>query len=58
MTNAASGSLDQLKAQHHELDEKIWNEEKRVAPDETRIAALKKEKLHLKDKIALIEKDD
>ncbi len=48
--------LGELKAQHHDLDKKIWKEEKALAPDEARIEALKKEKLHLKDRIALLEK--
>ena len=58
MTNVASVDLEELKTQHHKLDERIWEEEKQVAPDETRIAELKKEKLHLKDKIALLERSD
>lgn len=48
--------LDELKAQHKDLDERIWKEEKGLAPDEARLASLKKEKLHIKDKIASLEK--
>lgn len=56
MVSTEGVELEELKAQHQDLDEKIWEEEKQVAPDEARIASLKKEKLHIKDRIASLEK--
>jgi len=56
MNDLAAVDLDGLKAKHHELDAVIWKEEQRPVPDEARIAILKKEKLHLKDRIALRKK--
>ena len=57
MNDLAAVDLDGLKAKHHELDAVIWKEEQRQVPNEGRIATLKKEKLHLKDRIALLEKE-
>jgi uncharacterized protein YdcH (DUF465 family) len=57
MNDLAAVDLDKLKARHHELDAVIWKEEQRQIPNEERIATLKKEKLHLKDRIALLEKE-
>lgn len=47
----AEGSLDDLKARHEELDKKIRLEGNRRVPDEGRLAAMKKEKLTLKDQL-------
>jgi uncharacterized protein YdcH (DUF465 family) len=58
MNSSAAFDLDKLKSRHHELDAVIWKEEQRTIPDDARIATLKKEKLHLKDRIALLEHED
>lgn len=55
MNDLATVDIEALKAKHHDLDKIIWKEEKRNLPDEERIATLKKEKLQLKDQIALLE---
>lgn len=47
----AEDSLDSLKARHEELDKQIQLEANRRVPDETRLAAMKKEKLALKDQL-------
>ncbi|MDA0368634.1 MAG: YdcH family protein [Proteobacteria bacterium] len=56
MTDLATVDIDELKTKHDDLDKVIWKEEKRSLPDEERIATLKKEKLFLKDRIALLQK--
>ena len=56
MNELVAVDLDGLKVKHHELDAVIWREEQRQSPDECRIATLKKEKLQLKDRIALLKK--
>jgi uncharacterized protein YdcH (DUF465 family) len=56
MSELAAVDLDGLKIKHHELDAVIWQEEQRQIRDEGRIATLKKEKLQLKDRIALLKK--
>lgn len=56
MTDLATVDIDELKTKHDDLDKVIWKEEKRSLPDEARIALLKKEKLHLKDRIAILQK--
>jgi uncharacterized protein YdcH (DUF465 family) len=56
MNELAAVDLDGLKAKHHELDADIRKEEQRQIPDEGRVATLKKAKLQLKDRIALLEK--
>ena len=56
MNELAAVDVDGLKIKHHELDAVIWKEEQRQSPDEGRIATLKKEKLQLKDRIALLSK--
>ena len=55
MNELVAVDLDGLKIKHHELDSVIWKEEQRQIPDEGRIATLKKTKLQLKDRIALLE---
>jgi len=56
MSEPAAVDLEGLKIKHHELDAVIWQEEQRQIRDEGRIATLKKEKLQLKDRIALLKK--
>jgi uncharacterized protein YdcH (DUF465 family) len=56
MNELAAVDLDGLKAKHHELDADIRKEEQRQIHDEGRVATLKKAKLQLKDRIALLEK--
>lgn len=41
-----------LKSKHHTLENAIQEEEARPHPDETKLHALKKEKLKIKDEIA------
>jgi len=49
-------NLERLKKKHKELDEKIWElENKDIGETHTKITELKKEKLQIKDKIALME---
>lgn len=49
-------TLERLKKKHKELDEKIWElENKDIGETHTKITELKKEKLQIKDKIALME---
>ena len=43
-----------LGQKHHELEEKILKESQRPCPDQFKIAALKKEKLRIKDELALL----
>jgi len=47
-----SAHLNQLNNKHAKLDEKIHAELKHPAPDTIRVTRLKKQKLHLKQKIA------
>jgi len=47
--------IESLKARHHSLEETIENEEGRPLPDELHIAELKKEKLRIKDELALLD---
>ena len=56
MNEQAAVYLDGLKAKHQELDAVIRKEEQRQISDEGRVATLKKAKLQLKDRIALLEK--
>lgn len=46
-----SGRSQSLAARHAELERQILAEMKRPLPDSTRLAALKKEKLRLKDEM-------
>ena len=48
---ALSAHLEELSSKHARLDEKILSEMKHPAPDVVRITKLKKQKLHLKEKI-------
>ena len=56
MNELAAVDHEGLKVKHHELDAVIWKEEQRQIPDEGRVATMKKAKLQLKDRIALLEK--
>ena len=47
--------IDELLEQHRELDSMIKTLLLDQVPDEVRIKRLKKEKLHLKDEIAILE---
>jgi len=44
--------VDDLKAKHAALEDKLELEKKRPVPDEIAIAELKRQKLRLKDQIA------
>ena len=47
--------LQALKAKHASLDAEIAEEMKRPAPDETKISALKRQKLSVKEEIGVLE---
>lgn len=47
--------LDQLRQKHEALSRKIEEEQKAPGSNDLEIAALKREKLHLKDEIHRIE---
>jgi uncharacterized protein len=49
----ASAHFTSLKSRHASLDARIHAEERRPSPDAPLLARLKKEKLRLKDKLAL-----
>lgn len=51
----AEKEIELLRQRHHKLDMEIEEENTRPAPDGLKISALKKEKLRIKDKIALLE---
>lgn len=48
---AAAAHLKELENKHAHLDDEIKQELKHPLPDETRLATLKKQKLHLKEQI-------
>lgn len=48
--------LDQLKARHAALDSKIQEEETHPSADHIQIAAMKREKLHVKEEIAKLSR--
>lgn len=48
---ALSAHLEELNNKHETLDRKILEEMKHPAPDMVRITELKKQKLHLKEKL-------
>ncbi len=52
---AVSAHLESLQARHGELDDKIHRELQSPLPDQMRVAALKKQKLQIKDTIAQID---
>ena len=47
--------IELLRQSHHKLDVEIEEENTRPAPDGLKISTWKKEKLRIKDKIALLE---
>lgn len=49
----ASAHVNSLKTRHAHLDARIHSEELRPAPDAVLLARLKKEKLRLKDELAV-----
>ncbi|PHR58671.1 MAG: DUF465 domain-containing protein [Robiginitomaculum sp.] len=49
---ALSAHLEELNIKHTNLDTKIQDELKHPMPDAVRLTKLKKEKLHIKEKIA------
>ena len=49
------GHVDSLDHKHHKLEEKILQESQRPYPDQIKIAELKKEKLRIKDEMAVLE---
>lgn len=49
----AKPSLDQLKRRHAALEAQIAEEEARPHPDDVKLATFKKQKLMLKDAIAM-----
>lgn len=54
--NVVDFDLKLLKKKHKELDNMIWElEQKDVGETHLRLIELKKEKLHIKDKIAWME---
>ena len=58
-TSTETGELSRLKAEHHELDEKLARLESVRFPspeEELEIKALKKRKLAIKDRIQLLAK--
>ena len=46
--------IDALKAKHQALETEIEEEVHRPSPDDTHIASLKKQKLKIKDEIAVL----
>lgn len=48
------GHVETLDYKHHKLEEKILKESQRPYPDQYKIAKLKKEKLRIKDELALL----
>lgn len=50
---SAKPSLDQLKRRHAALEAEVAEEEARPHPDDVKLATLKKQKLMLKDAIAM-----
>ena len=53
----AQKQLDELKARHREIDEKILEMNKDLTKDQLEIQRLKRQKLQLKDEISRIETD-
>ncbi|MDR3517188.1 MAG: YdcH family protein [Azospirillaceae bacterium] len=49
--------LAALRDKHDRLDQAIWEEEKRSAPDQIALKRMKVEKLHLKEEIDRVGAD-
>ena len=47
--------VEALRAEHQELERQIEEESQHPSPDEVRIKALKRQKLQIKDRIAVAE---
>ncbi|MEM7188817.1 MAG: YdcH family protein [Pseudomonadota bacterium] len=52
-----SSHLDQLRTKHQTLKTRIKEEERRPGVDHLEIAAMKREKLHVKEEIARLSQD-
>ena len=52
---SGSAQFKSLKAKHAELETALFTEEHKLQPDPLTVADIKKQKLLLKDKMALIE---
>ncbi len=48
-------NVEALRAEHQELERRIEEENDHPSPDEARIKELKRQKLHVKDQIAVAE---
>lgn len=48
--------IETLKAKHADLEQLITEEEHRPLPDQTMISELKRQKLRIKDEIALLSR--
>ena len=53
---ATTAHADSLKSKHADLDAKIADEERRPHPDDSIIHELKKQKLRIKDELAVLER--
>jgi len=53
---ALDARIRELSARHRNLEDALTSEMKRPAIDETRISAMKREKLRLKDEISALER--
>ncbi|TDQ84504.1 hypothetical protein A8950_1061 [Dongia mobilis] len=53
---ATNAHAESLKAKHADLDAKIAAEERRPHPDDAAIHELKKQKLRIKDELAVLER--
>ena len=53
---ATTAHTNSLKSKHADLDAKIADEERRPHPDEDVIHDLKKQKLRIKDELAVLER--
>ena len=49
--------LTELRARHAALEREVDDESSRPLPDQTRLTALKREKLKIKDEIARVTRD-
>jgi hypothetical protein len=58
MQMAVQEHIEALRSKHLDLKHEIEEENQRPHPDDLRIAELKRQKLRIKDEIALLEHDD
>ncbi|MHA3977090.1 YdcH family protein [Halovulum sp. GXIMD14794] len=54
-TEALSAKVDAVRRRHRELDDHVSREQRRPLLDTTELSSLKREKLRLKDELALYE---